>query len=456
MKGRLREFVPAVKQILDEPFDATVSVAVLRPVIDGEHRRHRNGVHPVARQSQVRIVRVGELADDIEGGEGLGIRHRQEMKAGVRRYFRPEVDRLRHHPEEIGDLARPDHLHAGREVDKDRLDRDSEAREDDRAGQRRRAFVRSARRPTWIPGSSTSFASRSRSCTSRHARTSAPSKTCAARKWCLARPELDQGELDVANTTSQHLARAISEGMDVVWICGWGGGYNVLVAGKRLDLPTADDAALGAAILRRKREGKPIMIGVPTGSLQHAKLSFFLKSLGIDGERDTQIVNIPFPNHPRALEAGEVDMAMTLCVFGAIAIDKGDAKLVRHLFGDKSGKQEIGFIANRKLTQRKPELVQKIVSSHVEAMNTFMGNPDLRIELERKYSRLPDAVIGMQERQFLKYDYRTNLSDLKTMSKELRELRRVKEDYSDRVDRYIDLAFLAKATGRSPAQLSTW
>src|SRR5258708_11170280 len=64
------------------------------------------------------------------------------MKAGVRRYFRPEVDRLRHHPEETGDLARPDHLHAGREVDKDRLDRDSEAREDDRAGQRRRASRR--------------------------------------------------------------------------------------------------------------------------------------------------------------------------------------------------------------------------------------------------------------------------------------------------------------------------
>src|SRR5215475_9483304 len=102
---------------------------------------------------------------------------------------------------------------------------------------------------------------------------------------------LDQGELDVANTTSQHLARAISEGMDVLWICGWGGGYNVLVAGKSFDLPTADDAAFGAAMLRRKREGKPITIGVPTGSLQHAKLSFFLKSLGFDGERDTQIVN---------------------------------------------------------------------------------------------------------------------------------------------------------------------
>ena len=265
---------------------------------------------------------------------------------------------------------------------------------------------------------------------------------------------LSQGELDIANTTSQHLVRAISEGIDVVWISGWGGGNNVLVARNGFD--AADDAALTAAILARKQQGKPVTVGVPTGSMQHAKLLFYLKSLGIDGERDTQILNIPFPNHPRALEAGEVDMAMTLCVFGAIAIDKGDAKLVRHLFGDKSGKQEIGFIANRKLTQGKPALVQKIVSSHVEAMNTFMGNPDLRIELERKYSRLPDAVIAMQEREFLKYDYRTNVADLKTMARELRELGWVKEDYSDRVDKYIDFTFLAKATGRSPAQLSTW
>jgi hypothetical protein len=42
------------------------------------------------------------------------------------------------------------------------------------------------------------------------------------------------------------------------------------------------------------------------------------------------------------------------------------------------------------------------------------------------------------------------------MAKELRELGWVKEDYSDRVDTYVDFAFLAKATGKSPAQLSTW
>jgi NitT/TauT family transport system substrate-binding protein len=266
---------------------------------------------------------------------------------------------------------------------------------------------------------------------------------------------LDQGELDLTNATSQHLVRAISEGIDVVWISGWGGGYNVLVARKGFDAPTAD-APLKNAILARKRQGKPLTIGVPTGSMQHAKLLLYMKSLGVDGDRDTQIVNIPFPNHPRVLEAGEVDMAMTLCVFGAIAIDKGDAKLVRHLYGGEWGKQEIGFIVNRNLARGKPALVQRIVSSLVEAMSTFMGNADLRIELERKYSRLPDAVIAMQERQFVKYNYRTNVSDLKAMAKELRELGWVKEDYSDRVDKYIDFTFLAKATGQSPAQLSTW
>ena len=267
---------------------------------------------------------------------------------------------------------------------------------------------------------------------------------------------LEQGELDIANTTSQHLVRAISEGIDAVWIAGWGGGYNVLVARKGFSAPTATNEQLKDAIMARKRQGKPIMIGVPTGSLQHAKLAFYLQSLGINGERDTQIVNIPFPNHPRSLEAGEIDMAMTLCVFGAIAIDKGDATLVRHLFGDKSGKQEIGFIVHRKLTRDKPALVQSIVSSHVDAMKMFMNDIDRRIELERRYSRLPDAVIAMQERQFLKYDYRTNVPDIKAMAKQMYVLGWVKDDLSRRVDEHIDFTFLAKATGQSLASLSTW
>lgn len=267
---------------------------------------------------------------------------------------------------------------------------------------------------------------------------------------------LEQNELEIGNTTTQHLIRAISENIPVRWVCGWAGGYNVLLSRKGLNLKQNDSDALKSLVASRKQSGKPVSIGVPTGSMQHAKLAIYLKSVGVDPDKDVQIANIPFPNHPRALEAAEVDLAMGLSAFGAIAIEKGDAALFMHLFGGNFSKQEIGFIVPEKLIKEKSALVQRIVNAHVDAMKLFMGQPDKQIEFEKKYSRLPDPVIAMQEREFLKYNFRTNVADIKTMARELKQLGWVKEDFSAKVDSYVDLSFLAKATGLSPADLSTW
>ncbi len=267
---------------------------------------------------------------------------------------------------------------------------------------------------------------------------------------------IEQGELEIGNTTTQHLIRAISEKIPVRWVCGWGGGYNVLVSRKGLDLKPSDGASLKSLATSRKQSGKPMLIGVPTGSMQHAKLAIYLKSIGVDPDKDVQIANIPFPNHPRALEAGEVDLAMTLSAFGALAIVKGDAALFLHLFGGNFGKQEIGFIVSEKLIKEKPALVQRVVNAHVEAMKSFMGQPEKQIEFERKYSRLPEPVIAMQERDFLRYNFRTNIADIKAMARELHQLGWVKEDFGPQVDTFIDLSFVSKASGLSPAELATW
>ena len=267
---------------------------------------------------------------------------------------------------------------------------------------------------------------------------------------------IEQGELEIGNTTTQHLIRAISENIPVRWVCGWAGGYNVLVSRKGLNLKPNDVAALKSEAASRKQSGKPLVFGVPTGSLQHAKLAIYLKSIGIDPDKDVQIANIPFPNHPRAMEAAEVDMAMTLSAFGAISINKGDAVLFLHLFGGNFGKQEVGFIVTEKLIKEKPALVQRIVNAHVDAIKMFMDQPDKQIEFERKYSRLPDPVIVMQEREFLRYNFRTNVADIKTMAKELHQLGWVKEDFGPKVESFIDMSFVAKASGLSAAELSTW
>ena len=267
---------------------------------------------------------------------------------------------------------------------------------------------------------------------------------------------VEQGGLVIGNTTVQHLVRAMSEGIPVKWIAGWGGGYNVLVAHKDLGVKPEDGGGLKSLVDARKKQSKPLTIGVPTGSLQHAKLLIYLKSLSIDPDKDVQITNIPFPNHPRALQAGEVDMAMPPSGFGALAIFKGDAYLYMHLYGDKFGKQEVGFIVANRLIQSNPALVQKIVQSHVDAMNLFVDKPDKQVEYEKKYSRFPEPVVEMNERKFLHYHYRTNIEDVKKMARELHELWWAKQDYSGKVESYIDLSFLSKASGLSVAELSTW
>lgn len=267
---------------------------------------------------------------------------------------------------------------------------------------------------------------------------------------------LEQGELEIGNTTTQHLIRAINEEIPVRWVCGWGGGYNVLVSRAGLELPAGDGEALKAMAAARKAAGSPLSIGVPTGSLQHAKVSIYLASLGIDPEADVAVANIPFPNHPRALEAGEVDLAMTLSVFGALAIDKGDASLFLHLFDQGFGKQEIGFIVTERMTREQPEMVQRIVNAHVDAISRFMGQPEKQIEYETAYSRLPPSVIEMQEREFLRYNFRTSLDSIRTMASELHGLGWAAEDYGPRVADYVDLSFLAQATGLGEDELSTW
>jgi len=85
-----------------------------------------------------------------------------------------------------------------------------------------------------------------------------------------------------------------------------------------------------------------------------------------------------------------------------------------------------------------------------------MGQPDKQIEFERKYSRLPDPVIAMQEREFLQYNFRTNVADIKTMARELHQLGWVKEDFGPKVESFIDLSFVAKASGLPAAELSMW
>ena len=267
---------------------------------------------------------------------------------------------------------------------------------------------------------------------------------------------LEQGEVDVANTTVQHLVRAMDEGIPVIWVAGWGGGYNVLVAVPNLGVAKGDWKGLAALAKKRKAEDKLLKIGVPTGSMQHLKLSVALKAASIDPDKDVSIVNVPFPTHPRAIEGGQVDMAMTLAIFGALSINSGKGALFDHVFGDGAGKQEIGFIVRRDAFEKRTDYVQRIVASHYEAMKGFVNDVPNQIQLELKFLKLPEPVIAMVQRDFLRLNYRTNLPDIALMARQMHAIGWAKKDQSGQISKYVDLTLLEKASGEKVDALGRW
>jgi NitT/TauT family transport system substrate-binding protein len=264
-----------------------------------------------------------------------------------------------------------------------------------------------------------------------------------------------QKELDLGNITAQHVVRAIDQGIDLSVVCGYGGGYNVLVANTDLKLEKGDLAGLKSLVLSRK-SGNKVKIGTPTGSQQHLKLVYLLKQNDIDPDRDVDIVNVGFPDHVRALDGKQVDMVMTISSFASMAAVNGVGKIFYHVYGSNYGKWELGIAVRRDLVTDKPDLVQKIVGSHVGAMKLFMDDMPKRIEMEEKQSSFPPAVVEMEQRDFVQLSYKVVIDDIKRTAKEMAGLGWVQRDLSPEVDKYVDLVFLEKVTGLPKPQLTVF
>lgn len=265
---------------------------------------------------------------------------------------------------------------------------------------------------------------------------------------------LDQGELHVGNLTAQHIVRAIDEGMDLVTVVGWGGGYMVLVARDQIDIARDDVEAFRSMVAARKAAGNRVKMAASTGSQQHMHMVAFLREIGVDPDQDVDIVNIPMPAQVRALDAGEVDFAMSIAPFAAMAIDAGIAKVFHHLYGGERGQWEIGFAVTRRLIEENPDLVQKIVSSHVEAIGKFMDDVEKQVEFEVAEGSFPESIVRIVHPDLLRYTYRIDVADIERTAQMMYEMGWTSRDVSGEVADFIDFSFLEAATGESVEQLS--
>lgn len=266
---------------------------------------------------------------------------------------------------------------------------------------------------------------------------------------------LSTGDILLAGLSKVQLIQSMARGVDLLMVCGYAGGYVVYLQGKTATRAPGDWASVKAEAAKRKAAGNPFRIGTPTGSLQHISLLQQLRAAGIDPDKDVEVVNVPYPEHANALASGQLDMAAQIALFAAQAIVQDKAALFLHATNTPLGAFEVGFITTRKLARERPDEMADIVAAHYQAMKTIIDDPTRGLAREVKYSGLPEAVVK-KSYDFLTFDYRVDLNAIRGTERVMRDLGLHKDDLQAKIADYVDLSFLAKASGRTIADVGTW
>ncbi len=266
---------------------------------------------------------------------------------------------------------------------------------------------------------------------------------------------LTSGNIDVTHLTTQHFVRAIDENLSLYLVCGLCAGLIEFDAHKDVPVAYGDWAGLKQYAAKRQQEGKPFTIGVPTGSYQHLMLNWQLARHGIDPAKDVKLLNINFPEHPRIMELGQVDMVSTISVFGASIVVGGHGKVFYYPYDAPSGTQNVSFAFRKETLEKTPQLVDVFVQSHVALLKRIMDSPDQLIADQEKYSGLPRRILE-HDLKNTGFSFHIRVADIKGMATMMHEVGWTKQNRSAEVDRFIEWRYLTKATGMSEAQLRTW
>lgn len=116
-------------------------------------------------------------------------------------------------------------------------------------------------------------------------------------------------------------------------------------------------------------------VGYVPGSSQEILLRQTLAQAGMDADTDIELVNIGFADMPDALERGDIDAFSSAEVGPSIAILNGAHSIVSP-YETPIGKVNIGLATTGALIESDPELVQRIVDTHVQATNHLLEDKE--------------------------------------------------------------------------------
>src|SRR6266567_4495640 len=262
-------------------------------------------------------------------------------------------------------------------------------------------------------------------------------------RFADTRTALAAGDLDITAFGPQDISLALGQGnKSLVGVAGVGSGNDCLVVRKGEDVKDW-----------KQVPGKTI--GVGAGSISWLKFAATTTEHGLDYPK-LKIVNIVGGggNYLKALQEKQIDMAVVWQPFCAQAIVDGYGAYptIDHNNSKAVGGLISVLAVNRTFMEKNRDAVQRLVVAYVDVLKYAQANPQRWAKIYAEKAGLPEAVAAESIR-ITKLDATLPLASITRISKFLSDNGVITRDVSGEIAQHYTFEFLAKATGKSPAEL---
>ncbi len=268
-------------------------------------------------------------------------------------------------------------------------------------------------------------------------------ETVMFQRFADARTALASGDLDITAFGPQDISLAVGQGAkSLVGVAGVGSGNDCLI------VRTGEDVKAWSEVGRKS-------VGIGAGSISWLKFAASVQENGLDYGK-LKIINIVGggANYLKALQAKEIDMAVVWQPFCAQGIQDG---LAQYPTIDHNRSKEVGGLiavlaVNRGFLDKHRDAVQRLVVAYVDVLKFAQANPSRWAKIYAEKAGLPEAVAAESIR-ITTLDATLPLESIKRISRFLSDNGVIARDVSGESAQHYTYDFLAKATGKSPAEL---
>ena len=252
---------------------------------------------------------------------------------------------------------------------------------------------------------------------------------------------LIQGQVHACSNANSYVALGRSQGAALTAITGIAGRGQGIVARTDRGIKRLEDL-----------RGKKLATKKLTSS--HAMLMIVLRAVGIDPNKDVEIIDVGEPAaFSVMIQRGQVDAGQLWEPHISIAASQpGIVKLELDRFFKLTWRTHSSVIVTQKTIDEQPDMVQALVTATVKAIELIRRDRDRWLRIAQKYVvQTPEILQAAIDNSEPRHDL--DLTMLYRNAEVMLELGVIKKDVTREMEEAVDYRFLERATGKKKEAL---